>query len=81
MPPTRPVIEPLRDALVERSAVQSIRRIADAAGVDYKRLLAFSQGGPPAFDAMDVDRLATVLGLRLTFDVPAEPDKRAKQKP
>jgi hypothetical protein len=35
-----------------------------------RRPLAFSQGGPPAFDAMDVDRLAAVLGLRLTFDVP-----------
>jgi hypothetical protein len=49
--------------------------------VDYRRLLAFSQGGHPACDAMDVDRLAACLELRLTFDVPAEPDKRAKQKP
>jgi hypothetical protein len=57
-------------ALVERAAVESIRKIADAAGVDYRRLLAFSQSGRPTFDALDVDRLAACLGLRLTFDVP-----------
>jgi hypothetical protein len=48
-------------ALVERAAVESIRKIADAAGVDYRRLLAFSQSGHPTFDALDVDRLAACL--------------------
>ena len=81
MPPPRPVLDPLRDALNERSAVHSLRTIADACGVAYRRLLAFSQGGPAAFEALDVDRLAAYLGMRLMYDVPEqEPQKAATRK-
>jgi hypothetical protein len=76
--PSRPVIDPLRQALLERAAVESVHAIADRAGVDYRRLLAFSKGGPAAFDALDIDRLAACLGLRLTYDLADEPKQPAK---
>ncbi len=81
MPTPRPILDPLRSALAERSAVDSLRKISDACGVEYKRLLAFSQGGPPAFEALDVDRLAAYLGMRLVYDVPEQaPQKPAARK-
>lgn len=80
MPNPHPIIDPLRDALVERSAVHSLRSIADACGIDYRRLLAFSQGGPPAFEALDVDRLAAHLGMRLVYVVLEEAPPKPKRK-
>jgi hypothetical protein len=80
MASSRPITEPLREALVERSAAQSIRSIADSCGVDYRKLLAFSQGAPPAFDVLDVDRLAACLGLRLVVDAPEGDESRAQRK-
>jgi hypothetical protein len=80
----RPILDPLRDALDHRSAVHSLRSIADACGVDYRRLLAFSQGRPAAFEAFDVDRLAAYLGMRLVYDVqeakPEKPKRKAAAK-
>jgi hypothetical protein len=77
MPNPHPLIDPLRSALQERTEAQSIRSIADHCGIDYRRLLAFSQGGLPEFDVLDMDRLAACLGMRLTLEVSAE----AKQPP
>ena len=75
MPTQHSVTGPLRDAVNARLGPGcSVRTIADAAGVDYRRLLTFSQGGLPDFDASDVDRLADYLGLRLMADV-VQPEK------
>ena len=80
MPTPCPILDPLRDALNERSAVDSLRKIADACGVDYKRLLLFSQGGPAAFEALDVDRLAAYLGMRLMYDLSEQEPQKPKRK-
>lgn len=80
MPTPRPILDPLRDALNERSAVHSLRSIADACGVDYRRLLTFSQGGAAAFEALDVDRLAAYLGLRRVYDLQEAEPKKPKRK-
>jgi hypothetical protein len=82
MPASRPILDPLREALIDRSVAEPIRSIADAAGIDYRKLLNFSQGGPAAFDALDVDRLAAHLGLRLGYDVdePKPPTRKVPAK-
>jgi hypothetical protein len=77
MASSRPITEPLREALVERSAAQTIRSIADSCGIDYRKLLAFSQGQPPAFDVLDVDRLAECLGLRLVPGAPPQDPQKS----
>jgi hypothetical protein len=67
MPRTRPITDPLREALTARiESGDTVRIVATACGIDYRTLLDFSQGGPPAFSADAVDRLAEYLRLQLT---------------
>jgi hypothetical protein len=68
MPRTRPITDPLRDALNARiEAGDTVRIVATVCGIDFRTLLAFSQGGPPEFSADSVDRLAEYLRLQLTI--------------
>jgi hypothetical protein len=60
-----PILDPLRMALQERMATQTIGTTARVCLVDQRKLLAFSQGQIPDFSAEELERLAFYLELRL----------------
>lgn len=80
MPPRHPLFEALRVALRKRRATKPLRSIADACQIDYKRLAGFLQGEVPAFDVLDLERLAVYLGLVLVPDESSKPAAKSKTR-
>ena len=62
---SHPILDPLREALQAQMQEQSIRDISGVAGVDYRKVLAFSQGLVPEFTYDELERMAKYLDLHL----------------